>query len=390
MPKITFNAEWDQRSKEIENLKKLELATATVDWMRRPNGLVYLTQAWRTSLQLLRKANIFSGTTDTYRVLKKDGYLVGFDVYMRDESDSFEVPVDGSYWDEDNQKWIEVPEGATTTHCELKQTYIFVLHLCFYTKNEAVDCFTSLSEHEHHILSKGVFEKIEGLDVIKKDPALSSHIVIEHEGNKYDRGWVRKWDYDYEWNEHNNSAGGVLNVIDDAMLLKSVSGASFREISQIISEYRPSAQSSSAIKIDQGRFFKGTAPTSWEEILTGYLLQEGFIVSLEPDIYFPDEGVTGRRVPDLLVFHKGRAIAIEIDDRSHMVYLRDSPDGKHKKGEVNLEKWERDRMLDRMFLSNGIPVLRVWYVEVEKHPERIMSEVIRIYDSLGGERMRLR
>ena len=47
-------------------------------------------------------------------------------------------------------------------------------------------------------------------------------------------------------------------------------------------------------------------------------------------------------------------------------------------------------MLDRMFLSNGIPVLRVWYVEVEKHPERIMSEVIRIYDSLGGERMRLR
>ena len=73
-----------------------------------------------------------------------------------------------------------------------------------------------------------------------------------------------------------------------------------------------------------------------------------------------------------------------------MVYLRDSPDGKHKKGEVNLEKWERDRMLDRMFLSNGIPVLRVWYVEVETHPERIMSEVIRIYDSLGGERMRLR
>ena len=55
--------------------------------------------------------------------------------------------------------------------------------------------------------------------------------------------------------------------------------------------------------------------------------------------------------------------------------------------DANLEKWERDRVLDRFFLMNGIPVLRVWYEEVDKTPELVMSYILSMFDSLGGGRM---
>ena len=117
-----------------------------------------------------------------------------------------------------------------------------------------------------------------------------------------------------------------------------------------------------------------------------YLLDRGFIVSLEPKIFFPDREVQNYREPDLLVFHMGRVIALEIDDRSHLVKNLFTEDGK-RRIEANEEKWTRDRLIDKLFLLNGIPVLRVWYDEVDKHPERVMTEVIRLFDSLGGQRM---
>ena len=55
--------------------------------------------------------------------------------------------------------------------------------------------------------------------------------------------------------------------------------------------------------------------------------------------------------------------------------------------DANIEKWERDRFLDRLFLMNGIPVLRIWYEEVDKQPETVMTYILNLFDSLGGGRM---
>ena len=112
-----------------------------------------------------------------------------------------------------------------------------------------------------------------------------------------------------------------------------------------------------------------------------------FIVSLEPSIFFPDPSADNFREPDLLVFQKGRVIAIEIDDRSHLLKEAIGRKGKLYVQDANIEKWERDRFLDRLFLMNGIPVLRIWYEEVDKQPETVMTYILNLFDSLGGGRM---
>jgi hypothetical protein len=124
----------------------------------------------------------------------------------------------------------------------------------------------------------------------------------------------------------------------------------------------------------KNRLFSGSNTKIWEEKLATYLLSEGFLVSLEPDLYIPQQSSEPRRSPDLIVIHKGRVIIIEIDSAFHF----------------NVETYRRDRILDRFMLCNGIPVLRVWYEEVRDSPEKVMTQVMEIYESLGGGRFTYR
>ena len=173
-------------------------------------------------------------------------------------------------------------------------------------------------------------------------------------------------------------------------MVRNITGEYFGVVRKIVNEYRPGPLYASVDPEKKKNFFKGLGTTGWEEQLCVYLLQEGFIVSIEPDIFFPNTD-TGRRQPDLMVFQKGRCIAIEVDSKYHVIHRKDDPSIRAKKGDVNITKWKDDRQLDRMLLlCNVIPVLRVWYDEVANNPEKIMSKFLNIFESLGGERMRYR
>ena len=63
---------------------------------------------------------------------------------------------------------------------------------------------------------------------------------------------------------------------------------------------------------------------------------------------------------------------------------------KGRPGQVNIEKWKRDRTLDRSFLYSGIPVWRVWDEEVKNNPYAIMGTIMSFFNSLGGQRMQYR
>ena len=72
---------------------------------------------------------------------------------------------------------------------------------------------------------------------------------------------------------------------------------------------------------------------------------------------------------------------IEIDRRYHLVKEQA---GGRRFSEANVEKWVRDRDFDRFMLCNGVPVLRVWYTDVDKRPQEILTQVMQIFESLGG------
>jgi len=118
-----------------------------------------------------------------------------------------------------------------------------------------------------------------------------------------------------------------------------------------------------------------------EKQLATFLKSSGFLVILEPELYLPNPEAATYRNPDLLVIDKGRSLIVEIDDTSHLV---DHDNG----GRVNVNKWKRDRLLDRELLCSGIPVLRVWHEEARETPERVLSQILRVLESLGGSRLR--
>jgi len=126
---------------------------------------------------------------------------------------------------------------------------------------------------------------------------------------------------------------------------------------------------------------KGRLTGQVEKNLATFLVSSGYLVILEPELFLPNPEAETYRNPDLLVFDKGRAVVIEIDDTSHLV-----DHGKNRS--PNVKKWKRDRLIDRELLCSGIPVLRVWHTEARETPERVLTRIVQILESLGGGRLR--
>lgn len=124
---------------------------------------------------------------------------------------------------------------------------------------------------------------------------------------------------------------------------------------------------------------KGRVTNPIEKSIATLLISSGYLVILEPELYLPHPEANTYRNPDLIVIDKGRAIALEIDDTSHLIDHDNA-------GRPNIRKWKRDRLLDEMMLRSGIPVLRVWHTEARDRPEQVLTRVIGIFESLGGSR----
>jgi hypothetical protein len=126
---------------------------------------------------------------------------------------------------------------------------------------------------------------------------------------------------------------------------------------------------------------KGYLIAPVEKNLATFLVSSGYLVILEPKLFLPSPEAETFRNPDLLVIDKGRAVVVEIDDTTHLV--------DHDNNRApNVKKWKRDRLIDRELLCSGIPVLRVWHEEARETPEKVLTRIVQILESLGGGRLR--
>jgi hypothetical protein len=116
-----------------------------------------------------------------------------------------------------------------------------------------------------------------------------------------------------------------------------------------------------------------------EHRLAEALTRQGYLVAIEPKVAFPSSEVRTWREPDLLVFCGGRALAVEIDDKSHIFGTE---------SQSSSEKWQRDRDLDKLMLIHGIPIFRVSHRTALTKPADVVSDVCQIFDALGGSRLR--
>ncbi|QNI92655.1 hypothetical protein SynBOUM118_02322 [Synechococcus sp. BOUM118] len=381
---FSYNNEYRQLVQSLEEWSEKEFSQDTKDWLRSSEGLLRLTQIWRTAVYQLKDTS--SGVTSKqYKRLKSDIYLLGVDVFLENKTSEDE-------WEEEFQSiegdWIK------GTRKELRGTlkYVMVFNLCVNHENDTVDDLKSLPREVVLAMLNTLIQGFTRIDRISKEDCLTER---EEDQDPYS-GEVRYGNRYYKWDDWgrpnpfiDKTLSAVINIVDSTELVRDITGEYFGVVRKIVNEYRPGPLFATVDPEKKKNLFKGLGTTGWEEQLCGYLLQEGFIVSIEPDVFFPNTD-TGRRQPDLLVFQKGRCIAIEIDSKYHLVHMEDKPSINAKAGEVNVAKWKDDRQLDRMMLCNGIPVLRVWYEEVENNPEKIMSEVLNIFESLGGDRMRYR
>ncbi len=381
---FSHNNDFRQKVLGQEEWCEKEFSQETKDWLRSPEGLLRLTQIWRTAVYHLKDAG--SGiTSKQYKRLKSDIYLLGIDVFLENKTSVEE-------WEEEFHTYEGEWEKGTRKELCGTLKYVMVFNLCVSHENDTIDDLKSLPREVVLAMLNTLVQGFTRIDRISKEDCLTQREGFPdpysgevHYGNRY-----------YKWSDDgrpdpfiNTTLSAVINIVDSTELVREITGEYFGVVRTIVNEYRPGPIYASVDPEKKKNLFKGLGTTGWEEQLCGYLLQEGFIVSIEPDIFFPNTD-TGRRQPDLLVFQKGRCIAIEIDSSYHIIHTKDKPSVNAKKNDVNVAKWKDDRQLDRMLLCNGIPVLRVWYDEVANNPEKIMSEVLNIFESLGGERMRYR
>ncbi len=360
---------------EAKEYKPIEIGEQLQDWMRSPEGLSKLTSSWRTAIYFLKKTGYFDPkdyreqrrSNNIYTELKSEGYLLGvsFSVYSNVGTDTYE--------------WHD---GETVEHLSGEERYLINLHLAFSFHKSAADHYEALPAEVKLFLARTIWEQLADEEAFLKERKIGAQFNMPEEVCGFYPPEV-----EYFWNY---SDGGVetsvkqkLNLVDDDDKLYEICKCTFPELTKVVK--------ASGIKLDTSSSRPGftsltLALTRNEELLCKYLLEQGFIVSLEPKVLFPSPEVSNFREPDLLVFHKGRVIAIEIDDLSHLEKRRVKAN-KSVKIEANIDKWKRDRLLDRLFICNGIPVLRVWFTEVRESPEQVMTQVMQVFESLGGSRM---
>ena len=390
--------------------EEVALSELLKDYLRKPEGLVELNNSWKSALYSLKKSGYFyhkkyqtyADLCTAYKELKAGSFLAGISFLTCDniKEVKYKVPEKVHSFDEDGNGKLEVKEELVEI-TEYSGTCFFkiALNLVFSFKSSAADHYLAFPDDVKDFLCQHVWGSLSQLDIFKLEKNITGYRVSFSNFEATDE-WIEKmkmnpqnrhflwdsWDYNIpsglqpEYKLESPEA----NIIDNDKELREICGCSYVELCKIIQANTLTLKGTHL----EDAYKKMSIPLAgFEQKLASYLLEHGFIVSLEPSIFFPDPSADNFREPDLLVFQKGRVIAIEIDDRSHLLKEAIGRKGKLYVQDANIEKWERDRFLDRLFLMNGIPVLRIWYEEVDKQPETVMTYILNLFDSLGGGRM---
>ena len=348
---------WDLRRKDFS---KLDLDQEVQTWLNSDEGIIQLGCAWQTGLYLLKKTSeSFCSKDKEYRSLKNGGKIIGIRFYKRKDIDEIK--------NEYGRKDFNI--NKILFHIEI------LISIDFSVKDD----WDSIDNKDKDSLGKIIWEQIELIPEIKKDTNITYELVnysfkegnlsIEKSGLR-EFNWVFNGDYENEVDSDITYRTASLKLIK-SQDFTSITGKSYSEFSKILYSDRVSvkegAETSSSYPSPYR--FRGYISNKIESQLAKFLLAEGFIVVLEPDMVLPQ--IENYRRPDLLIINKGRTLALEIDSRFHLTE----------------QKWQRDRLLDQSMLCNGIPLLRVWWDEAEKHPELVMTKILQIFESLGGSRM---
>ncbi len=257
-----------------------------------------------------------------------------------------------------------------------------------YHNTEAWDKVIDICQNNSNaarFLAGKIWDYLKTFQVFSEDPLLGDSICHPSDEND-DWHHVFLWEYPSRFGEDGALKFGFDHSSSTSQF-KLTTGRNFLQYINLIGNKTRDNDSNANQQESRESIFDHVGADRNEEVLTRYLLSEGFIVSLEPTIFFPQPDVKHHREPDLMVFHKGRAIVIEIDSRYHLVCDKDDPNNGTKKGDPNVKKWNDDRVMDKYFLCNGFPVLRVWYEDVRDSPEKVMTEILQVFESLGGSRM---
>lgn len=343
----------DNKNKtETSEFKTFDLGEEATSWFKSTEGLLFLSDCWTSSLYHLKLRGAFEEEPSDYKELKNGSLLSGLRL--------------------EHQEILEIDsEGNLDSYDQL---YRWVFTIGFHFKTKAKEAFERLSKNAKSIQLDKLFNLVGSHATIQASRLV---VHIPWSDNEVRSEWI--------WDAQGSAAYEIFEVASTDSEFKKTSGLTFVEL---FSKLRTTTtdESPNGEASENTSATKGTIRNRWERKLTQYLFNENFIVLQQPEVLLPDCPTGARREPDLLVIHKGRAIAIEIDDKSHLVAIEDQPKEGLRKGQVNIPKWQRDRDLDRYMLCNGVPVLRVWYEDVDKHPETVMSQILQIYDSLGGDR----
>ena len=131
------------------------------------------------------------------------------------------------------------------------------------------------------------------------------------------------------------------------------------------------------VEVEKPWKFLGKDVSPVEKQLADQLRAVGYLVIYEPDCFIPEPGITDPyRKPDLIVVDNGRMLAIEIDDMSHVKDL--------ETGKFNWRKYQRDEDLRTYLLTSGIPMIRVWHRQVRDTPQTVVNKVVNTFHKLWG------
>jgi len=369
-----------------------ELKPETIKWLREDNGLITLNSSLYTGIHRLsiRARDFYDNPDyddnvsllnrndnnginrsedflDRYSQLRKGMFAIGVNVTTAKGKKTIK-------WEDYDDEEYDREVAETIIHCKL--------HVAFEKSFYAKDIFDSLSEESQSLIAElAIMDLLVGeSNPLQQDDAVcckTEKITSEGSATYYEL-----WGQEICPDEVNYKFSIVCE--SDKYIINEIAGRWYNEVRDLVSKSNPN------IRRERGRArealpkrFKGLCKSKWEVQMAEILTERGYFVILEPNVIMPENMLETRRQPDILVCKKGRMMAIEIDDSSHLVKGGRRNGG----GYPNTTKYKRDRKQDRVFLSNGIPLIRVYYDEFRNSPHQIVSDLEGMYEGLGGPRI---
>jgi len=151
------------------------------------------------------------------------------------------------------------------------------------------------------------------------------------------------------------------------------------KLTPVLKEKAPEteAKAEEPVETEKPWKFLGKDVSPVEKQLCDQLRAVGYLVIYEPDLFVPEPGIDDPyRKPDLMVIDNGRILGIEIDDMSHVKDL--------ETGKFNWRKYRRDEDLRTYLLTSGIPLIRVWHLEVRDTPQQVVTKVVNAFHKIWG------